>query len=181
MGLFPDKMQWLNEPEIWSVKDDKLIMEVTPRSDFWRVTHYGFTVDDGPFCYTNRSGEFEVSVSIAGEYQTRFDQMGLMLRIDEENWIKTGIEYVDGIYKFSTVYTNKHSNWSVTELAGKPELIRIKAVRKLDAVEIFFSTDGSDFKMSSLVYLPPHKNVMVGMMAASLTAQGLKLFSLISE
>ena len=48
----------------------------------------------------------------------------------------TGIEYVDGAYKFSTVVTDVHSNWSVIELNGKPESIWIKAVRRIDAVEI---------------------------------------------
>ena len=40
-----------------------------------------------------RGGEFEVKVKISGEYKVRFDQAGLMLRIDAENYIKTGIEY----------------------------------------------------------------------------------------
>ena len=88
-----NKMNWLNEPSSWKVKDGNLKMNVTPESDYWRKTHYGFTVDDGPFYYTTRGGEFEVSVKISGSYKTRFDQMGLMLRIDEEHWIKTGIEY----------------------------------------------------------------------------------------
>ena len=47
--------------------------------------------------------------------------MGLMLRINEEHWIKTGIEYVDGVYNFSTVVTDVQSNWSVVELKGKSE------------------------------------------------------------
>ncbi|HKK61925.1 MAG TPA: DUF1349 domain-containing protein [Bacteroidales bacterium] len=92
----------------------------------------------GYYYYTTRGGEFEVSVKISGNYKTRFDQMGLMLRIDEEYWIKTGIEYVDGVYNFSTVVTDVHRNWSVIELNGKPESVWIKAVRKIDAVEFFF-------------------------------------------
>ena len=88
-----DRMQWFNEPENWSVKNDVLTMDVTPQSDYWRISHYGFTVDDAPFLYTLRGGEFEVKVKISGEYKVRFDQAGLMLRIDAENYIKTGIEH----------------------------------------------------------------------------------------
>jgi regulation of enolase protein 1 (concanavalin A-like superfamily) len=167
-----DKMNWLNEPSSWEVKDGNLKMKVTPESDYWRKTHYGFTVDDGPFYYTTRGGEFEVSMKISGNYKTRFDQMGLMLRIDEEHWIKTGIEYVDGVYNFSTVVTDVHSNWSVVELKGKPESIWIKAVRKIDAVEIFYSLDGITYKMSNVAYLSDNKPVMVGMMAASPDGDG---------
>jgi regulation of enolase protein 1 (concanavalin A-like superfamily) len=167
-----NKMNWLNEPSSWKVKDGNLKMNVTPESDFWRKTHYGFTVDDGPFYYTTRGGEFEVSVKISGSYKTRFDQMGLMLRIDEEHWIKTGIEYVDGVYNFSTVVTDVYSNWSVIELNGKPESIWIKAVRRIDAVEIFYSLDGVKYKMSNVAYLSDKKPVMVGMMAASPDGDG---------
>jgi regulation of enolase protein 1 (concanavalin A-like superfamily) len=167
-----NKMNWLNEPSSWKVKDGNLKMNVTPESDFWRKTHYGFTVDDGPFYYTTRGGEFEVSVKISGSYKTRFDQMGLMLRINEEHWIKTGIEYVDGVYNFSTVVTDVYSNWSVIELNGKPESIWIKAVRRIDAVEIFYSLDGVKYKMSNVAYLSDKKPVMVGMMAASPDGDG---------
>ncbi len=98
--------------------------------------------------------------------------MGLMLRIDEEHWIKTGIEYVDGKYNFSTVVTDVHSSWSIVELNGTPESIWIKAVRRIDAVEIFYSLDGKNYKMSNVAYLSDNKPVMVGMMAASPDGDG---------
>ncbi len=44
-------MNWFNEPSSWSVKNGNQQMKVTPESDYWRKTHYGFTVDDGPFYY----------------------------------------------------------------------------------------------------------------------------------
>ena len=80
-----EKMQWFNEPSNWQIKDKALTMSVTPQSDYWRISHYGFTVDDAPFYYSLYGGEFEAKVKITGEYKTRFDQAGLMLRIDAEN------------------------------------------------------------------------------------------------
>lgn len=167
-------MQWFNEPSKWNIQDNKLKMDVTPQSDYWRITHYGFTVDDGPFYYTTRGGEFEVEVKITGDYKTRYDQMGLMLRIDEKHWIKTGIEYVDGVYNFSTVSTNEYSNWSVIALQDKPGSIWIKAIRRIDAVEIFYSLDGKNYVMSNLAYFPQQKPVMIGMMAASPDGDGFE-------
>lgn len=90
-----EKMQWFNEPEGWSVKGNTLTMDVPAQCDYWRISHYGFTVDDGPFYYTMVGGEFEAKVKISGDYKVRFDQAGLMIRIDHENWLKAGIEYVD--------------------------------------------------------------------------------------
>ena len=42
-------MTWFNEPSQWEIKEKKLTMMVTPQSDYWRISHYGFTVDDAPF------------------------------------------------------------------------------------------------------------------------------------
>lgn len=169
-----DRMQWFNEPENWSVKNDVLTMDVTPQSDYWRISHYGFTVDDAPFLYTLRGGEFEVKVKISGEYKVRFDQAGLMLRIDEENYIKTGIEYVDGKYNLSAVVTHKTSDWSVITLDKPVDYIWIKAVRRLDAVEIFYSFDDKEYVMMRNCWLQDNTPVMVGMMAACPDGNGFK-------
>jgi regulation of enolase protein 1 (concanavalin A-like superfamily) len=166
------KMQWFNQPDKWEVDQKSLSMFVTPKTDFWRITHYGFTVDDGPFYYRNLGGDFEVKVKITGEYKARFDQMGLMLRIDEKEWIKTGIEYVDGDYNLSAVVTHERSDWSVIKLSDKPKSIWIKALRRSDAVEILYSLDDKSYRMFRLAYFPDNKPVMAGMTAASPEGNG---------
>lgn len=165
-------MKWFNEPKEWSIKNNQLSMQVTPQSDYWNKTYYGFTVNDGPFLYTERGGEFEVIVRINGNYKTRFDQMGLMLKVDENHWIKMGIEYVDGVYNFSTVHTINQSSWSVVSLNEKPKEMWVKAIRRSDSVEIFYSTDGKKYTMSNIVYFPEYKTVQVGLMAASPDGNG---------
>ena len=169
-----DRMQWFNEPENWSVENNVLTMDVTPQSDYWRISHYGFTVEDATFLYTVRGGEFEVKVKITGEYKVRFDQAGLMIRIDKENYIKTGIEFVDGKYNLSTVVTHKTSDWSVIELEKPMEYVWIKAVRRLDAVEIFYSFDDKEYTMMRNCWLQDNTPVMVGMMAACPDGNGFK-------
>ena len=169
-----ENMQWFNEPESWSIKSGRLTMDVTPQSDYWRISHYGFTVDDAPFLYTLRGGEFEVKVKISGDYKVRFDQAGLMLRIDKENYIKTGIEYVDGKYNLSAVVTHHTSDWSVIELQEPVDFVWIKAVRRLDAVEIFYSFDDVNYTMMRNCWLEDNTPVMVGMMAACPDGNGFK-------
>ena len=146
-GQTLEKMQWFNEPEQWEVKNNVLSMSVTPQSDYWRISHYGFTVDDAPFYYATYGGEFEAKVKVVGEYKERFDQAGLMLRIDHENYIKAGIEFVDGKFNLSTVVTHKTSDWSVITLDKTVPYIWIKAVRRLDAVEIFYSFDDKTYTL----------------------------------
>lgn len=169
-----EKMTWFNEPAQWEIKDKKLIMAVTPQSDYWRISHYGFTLDDAPFYYSTYGGEFETKVKITGDYNARFDQMGLMLRIDEQNYIKAGVEFVDGKFNLSTVVTHKTSDWIVIVLEKTPPFLWIKAVRRLDAVEIFYSFDDKEYTMMRNAYLQDNTPVQVGFMAASPDGNGFR-------
>lgn len=170
-----EKMNWLNEPDRWEVKDKRtFVMQVPPQTDYWRISHYGFTVDDAPFYYTTYGGEFEVKVKITGIYKTTFDQMGLMLRIDHQNWIKAGVEYVNGKQNVSTVVTHNTSDWSVVELNNAPPSIWMKAVRRLDAVEVFYSLDDKKYTMIRTCWLQDNCPVMVGLMGASPDGAGFE-------
>lgn len=170
-----EKMQWFNEPENWTVENQTLSMFVTPKSDYWRISHYGFTVDDAPFYYALYGGEFEVKVKITGDYKNRFDQAGLMLRIDEQNYIKAGIEFVDEVYNLSTVVTHKTSDWSVIALEKPVPFIWIKAVRRLDAVEVFYSFDDKTYTMMRNAWMQDNTPMMVGVMGACPDGDGFNV------
>ena len=169
-----EKLIWFNEPEHWEIKNSSLIMQVTPKSDYWRISHYGFTVDDAPFYYGNYGGEFEAKVKLTGAYKARFDQMGLMIRTDHENYIKTGVEFVDGKFNVSTVVTHIKSDWSVTTLDKVPPFIWIKVVRRLDALEIFYSLDDKTYIMTRNAPLKDNAPVMIGLMAACPDGNGFE-------
>lgn len=170
-----EKMQWFNEPAAWKIADRTLTLTVTPRSDYWRISHYGFTVDDAPFYYATYGGEFEAKVRISGDYRARFDQAGLMLRIDHENYIKAGIEFVDGKFNLSVVTTHKTSDWSVIPLDTPVPHIWIKAVRRLDAVEIFYSFDDRTYTLMRNSWMQDNIPMQVGMMAACPDGEGFEV------
>lgn len=90
-------MQWLNEPAQWSETGNQIVVTTAPKTDFWRITHYGFIRDDGHFYFQRVNTDFVVEVKIYGNYKDLYDQAGIMIRADEKHWIKTGIEYVDGV------------------------------------------------------------------------------------
>jgi regulation of enolase protein 1 (concanavalin A-like superfamily) len=171
-----EKMQWFNEPKEWDVKNKVLNMFVTPQSDYWRISHYGFTTDDAPFYYATYGGEFETKVKITGNYKYRYDQAGLMIRIDHENYIKAGIEFVEGKYNLSTVVTHKTSDWSVITLDKAVPYIWIKAIRRLDAIEIFYSYDDKTYILMRNAWLQDNIPVQVGMMAACPDGNGFNVY-----
>ena len=95
-----------------------------------------------------------------------------MLRIDEKTWIKTGVEFVNNKININAVVTNEKSDWSVVEMTKNPKFLWLKAIRKLDAVEIFYSLDDVTYTMMRLAYFPDNKPIMVGMTAASPDGDG---------
>lgn len=167
-------MQWYNEPEDWQANGKNIRMFVTPRSDYWRISHYGFTVDDAPFYYGEYGGEFEVTVKVSGKYKTRFDQAGIMIRLDHENYIKAGIEYVDGYHNLSVVVTHHTSDWSVIRLDDAPESIYIRAIRRLDAIQVYYSIDGKDYIMMRNAWMQDNHPLRVGVMGASPDGNGFE-------
>ena len=172
-----EKMNWFNEPSQWNITNNKLTMSVTPKSDYWRISHYGFTVDDAPFYYAEYGGEFEAKVKVSGDYKARFDQAGMMIRIDHENYIKAGIEFVDGKFNLSTVVTHHTSDWSVITLNKPIDFIWIKAVRRKDAIEIFYSFDDKEYTMMRNAWMEANRPVRVGVMGASPDGNGFNATS----
>jgi regulation of enolase protein 1 (concanavalin A-like superfamily) len=162
-----EEMHWLNQPKKFSGNAKKLTFTVEPGTDFWQVTHYGFKRDNGPFNYVEVDGDFEVSVKVTGSYNELFHQAGLMIRIDEKNWIKTGIEFVDGKQNVSAVVTRNVSDWSVITRNDSPKSVWLKLLRKGDYAEIKYSFDGKNYEMLRLAYFPPNVKVQVGMVAAA--------------
>ena len=160
-------MEWLNEPRQWQQQNERIEVAVDPGTDFWRKTHYGFTRDSGHFGYSVVEGDFQVEIKVTGAYRDLYDQAGLMLRVDAEHWIKTGIEYVHGQQYVSAVVTNDFSDWSVAPLPQNPPSIWLRAIRKAEAVEVYYSLDGSDFTLLRIAYLLPAPALGVGIMCAA--------------
>ena len=169
-----EKMQWFNEPASYSIQNVTLEMDVPAQTDFWRIAHYGFTVDDGPFLYATYGGEFEAKIKVSGDYKERFDQAGMMIRLDHENYVKFGIEYVDGKYNISTVVTHRTSDWSVIPLEKPIPFLWLKAVRRLDAIEIYYSFNDKDYVMMRTLWMQDNCPLQVGPVAACPDGKGFK-------
>lgn len=109
--------EWHCAPPDWTLTDDMLTLTTGDQTDFWQSTHYGFRRDDGHFFGREVTGDFTAIVGFEAAYETLYDQAGLMVRLDAQNWVKTGIEYSDDVTNFSTVVTrNGRSDWSVVAM-----------------------------------------------------------------
>lgn len=166
---------WLNEPSTWKLTQEACLLTTDAKTDFWRKTHYGFIRDNGHFLYTELFGKFEMKVKIAGQYRDLYDQAGLMLRQDEHNWLKTGIEYVHGQQQVSAVVTREYSDWCVSPYTGNPPYLWLKLTRENDFVEIHYSRDDARYELLRIAYMPPSESILAGFMAASPDGSGFEV------
>src|SRR5215469_5938837 len=107
---------WLNPPKRWKLEESSLICSADPKTDFWRKTFYGYITDNGHFYYRPTTGDFSTQVKFTAQYRDLYDQAGLMVRTDAENWMKCGVEFVDGRRNMSIVYTREYSSWATGRL-----------------------------------------------------------------
>jgi regulation of enolase protein 1 (concanavalin A-like superfamily) len=167
-------MPWLNEPPAWSDDDGVLRLTTAPDTDFWRHTHYGFVRDSGHFRHEPVRGDFSARVRIEGAYRDRYDQAGLMVRLDAGTWLKCGIEYVDGRQWASAVVTRGTSDWSVAPLDPAPAQLWIAVRRTGAAVEVLYGERAPD-RLLRLATLTDVPEVDVGVMAASPDGGGFEV------
>ncbi|HEY9666112.1 MAG TPA: DUF1349 domain-containing protein, partial [Coleofasciculaceae cyanobacterium] len=111
-------------------------------------------------------------VKVSGEYRDLYDQAGIMVRLDERNWLKCGIEFVNGIQQVSAVVTRDYSDWSIVPLLDNLASLWVRVTRRGTAVEVHYSLDGEQYTMLRLAYLTSVETLKVGLMCASPEGNG---------
>jgi uncharacterized protein len=149
-----DGMTWLNPPAHHAVDASGTLSITTgDKTDFWQSTFYGFHRDDGHILAQGLEGPFTIAVDFEGDYQTLYDQAGLIIRVSATSWIKCGLELTDGQPHFSVVVTNGKSDWSAIPVEPSGP-VSVRITRLKDAFFIQFRlTENGDWRMARLAYL----------------------------
>jgi regulation of enolase protein 1 (concanavalin A-like superfamily) len=162
-----EQMKWMNDPASFKQNGEELIVHSKPKTDFWRKTYYGYTTDNGHFFHLPVTGDFVLEARINGQYAALYDQAGLMVRLDAENWMKCGTEFFDKRRHASVVFTRDFSDWSTMPDLSETAAIWWRALRKKDSIETHCSLDGRSFLAIRQGYFPPGVKVDVGIMCAA--------------
>ncbi|MDD1509793.1 MULTISPECIES: DUF1349 domain-containing protein [unclassified Pseudomonas] len=165
--------QWLNAPATSEVSEHSLTITTDQSTDFWRETHYGFTRDTGHFLGIATGDGFTATLRIQGEFRSLYDQAGLMVRIDENRWVKTGVEFTDGEAFLSTVVTDGKSDWSVSQPFKELEDFYIQVTLSNGAMRIQASRDGRFWPLLRLAPFPVASTYQVGPTACTPERSGL--------
>jgi hypothetical protein len=154
---------WLNEPDHRLDPGGRLVMTAEQGSDFWRRTSYGFTRDSGHALLWPLAPGRAVEATVVADLTHLYDQAGLLVRVDEETWVKAGLEFTDGAVHLSTVVTRSTSDWSAAPVPGwAGREVTVRASRLGDAVTIRVRPDGGRWVMSRLAPLDPAAPALAG-------------------
>jgi regulation of enolase protein 1 (concanavalin A-like superfamily) len=168
-------MAWFNEPPEWNRQDKSLCVKTGGKTDFWRKTFYGFIRDDGHFLYKKVKGDFTAQITFVGNYRELYDQAGLMIRVDEKNWVKTGIEFTDKEMHLSAVFTREVSDWSVMNLSNYTGELTLRLTRHGSAIRIQYLDENKKWRLIRLGYLEMPAECQVGIMCCSPQRAGFEV------
>ena len=166
---------WLNPPETWSADGAQLRVTTDEKTDFWRKTQYGFIRDSGHFFGTEIAGDFTAQLHVAAQYSALYDQAGMMVRIDEQNWIKCGVEFSDGQLLLSTVLTLDKSDWAVGIAPAIADGFWLRVTVEQGVIRVQYSTDGKLWPLLRLAPFPVAPRYRVGPMCCTPERGGLEV------
>lgn len=161
---------WYNEPDEYSVDKATLEIRTKPSTDFWQRTHYGFRRDDGHCYLTEVKGDFSFSARFEFAPNEMYDQCGVILRIDEENWVKASTEYEDtSISRLGSVVTNLgFSDWATTDISTEVKEMSYRLSVNGKDVLIENSYDGQQWNQMRILHIhQPFETLQVGVYACS--------------
>jgi len=145
---------WYNQPK-YDVKNNRIHIVTSPNTDFWQKTHYNFERDNGHCLLTKVKNDFSISVRTEFFPEKQYDQCGLIIRIDSENWVKTSIEFeTENHSRLGSVVTNFcYSDWATIDINSKINEMWYRIQSKQKDILIEYSNDGILWKQLRITHL----------------------------
>lgn len=163
---------WIREPKNYTIADDEIRIITEPGTDLWQRTYYHFRNDNAPALQMKTSEKFfsfVVKTDFVNAHH-RFDQCGVVMYLDSENWLKGSIEYENEEFQHlgSVVTNHGYSDWATTEIPAAVKSMWYRLSRREDDFCIECSEDGVRFKQMRVCHMHEAKDsVTFGIYACS--------------
>lgn len=149
-------LRWIREPLSWEINDDTIRITTKPHTDLWQRTYYHFRNDNAPVLQmTTEERYFSFVVRTEFDSKHRFDQCGVVMYLDSENWFKASIEYENERFQhLGSVVTNLgYSDWATTEIDASVKSMWYRLSRREDDFCIECSEDGQTFRQMRICHM----------------------------
>ena len=156
-GMDFTKFNWTREPDFYRINKDFVEIITKPHTDLWQRTYYHFQNDNAPVLQMETEEKY-FSFVVKTEFEDshcRFDQCGVVMYLDSENWLKASIEYENQEYQhLGSVVTNYgYSDWATTVIDASVKSMWYRFSRRDDDYCIECSEDGVQFSQMRICHM----------------------------
>lgn len=149
--------EWTRQSQNFSIKGDTIEVVTRPKTDLWQRTYYHFRNDNAPVFQLSTEEQyfsFVVRTDFT-ESHHRFDQCGVVVYLDSDNWLKGSVEYENADFQhLGSVCTNQgYSDWATTAIPANVKVMWYRLSRRADDFCIECSTDGQHFSQMRVCHL----------------------------
>lgn len=156
MKVNAKEMKWIRAPKQYKVTEDRVEIITEPHTDLWQRTYYHFRNDSAPVFQLETDEQFfSFLVKTDFDSKVRYDQSGIVMYLDSDNWLKASVEYEnDEIQRLGSVVTNNgYSDWSSVDVDASIKSIWFRLSRREDDFCIENSFDGVNFKQMRICHM----------------------------
>ena len=151
------EMSWVREPKGYIIKENYIEITTEPKTDLWQRTYYHFRNDNAPLLQMETDEKFFsfiVKTDFTGSH-CRFDQCGIVMYLDSENWLKASVEFENNEYQHlgSVVTNNGYSDWATTVIPADVKTMWYRFSRRNDDYCIECSMDGEKFEQMRVCHM----------------------------
>lgn len=145
---------WVNPPGKSKITSRRISIVTSPYTDFWQRTYYGFQNDNAHALLLALAENFSFSCRVRFEYRHRYDQCGIVIYQNSDNWFKASVEYEnDRFYRLGSVVTNHgYSDWATVDIPATKKIWYRLSRRGPDFL-VESSTDGKIYRQMRIFHL----------------------------
>ena len=152
-----DHLQWTRDAASFKILGDTVSVTTAPHTDLWQRTYYHFRNDNAPvFQMKTREQYFSFVVKTDfTQSHHRFDQCGVVMYLDSDNWLKGSVEYENADFQHlgSVATNNGYSDWATTAIPADVKTMWYRFSRRADDYCIECSRDGVNFSQMRICHM----------------------------
>lgn len=157
MEFHTDNLTWTRKPEEYKIEKDKIEIVTMPQTDLWQRTYYHFRNDNAPVLQMETEEKY-FSFTVKTDFTEschRFDQCGIVMYLDSENWLKASVEYENEKFQHlgSVVTNHGYSDWATTAIPANINQMWYRFSRREDDYCVECSMDGQTFSQMRICHM----------------------------